>query len=307
MAFTPHEYDGHSLFSNEFINSSLINNPLPGANNTSTLPICTSSQANLITSSSLYDHNNEQLLNINSLAHDHYVPPSISMMPWFPERLGVSDMTVPVLLPASSNSSDYSFNSTTHHQVYRVDNNNNNNNNGCSGQHEGTCESWDETTDHGFESNFWSPCPLTTSNNWGARRETSPKIKEAPAMKIGRYSEEERKDRILRYLKKRNQRNFNKTIKYACRKTLADKRVRVRGRFAKNNEACDDEVLMKGNVNFHGDKDICYDNHLIQMKHGDHYNEENWLEEAIITNLMYNIPYIGSSYDGGMSVERFMS
>ncbi|KAJ8542753.1 hypothetical protein K7X08_005276 [Anisodus acutangulus] len=205
-------------------------------------------------------------------------------------------MTVPVLLPASSNSSDYSLNNTTHHQVYAVENNNNNNN-GCSGQHhEGTCESWDETTDHGFEPSFWSPCPLATFNNWGAQRGTSPKIKGTPAMKIGRYSEEERKDRILRYLKKRNQRNFNKTIKYACRKTLADKRVRVRGRFAKNNEACDDEVLMKGNVNFHGDKDVCYDNPLIQMKHGDHYNEENWLEDAI-TNLMY-IPYIGSSYDG---------
>ncbi|KAJ8532658.1 hypothetical protein K7X08_012581 [Anisodus acutangulus] len=286
MAFTPHEYYGHSVFSNEF-NSSLVTNPLP--------QIC-NSQANLVTPSSLYDHNiNEQLLNINSLAHNHYVPPSISMMPWFPDRLGVSDMTVPVLLPASSNSSDYSLNNTTHHQVYAAYNNNNNN--GCSGQHhEGTCESWDETTDHGFESSFWSPCPLATSNNWGAQRETSPKIKETPAMKIGRYSEEERKDKILRYLKKRNQRNFNKTIKYACRKTLADKRVRVRGRFAKNNEACDDEVLMKGNVNCHGDKDVCYDNPLIQMKHGDHYNEENWLEDAI-TNLMY-IPYIGSSYDG---------
>ncbi|XP_055824654.1 zinc finger protein CONSTANS-LIKE 9 [Solanum dulcamara] len=281
MAFTPHdhEYYSHGVFSNEFINSSLVANnpPLP--------QICPSS---------LYDHNiNEQLFNINSLSHDHYVPPSISMMPWFPERLGVSDMTVPVLLPASSNSSDYSLNTTTH-QVYAVDNNNNNNNNnGCNGQHHDGCESWDENTDHGFESTLWSPCPLATSNNWGAQRETSPKINETPAMKIGRYSEEERKDRILRYLKKRNQRNFNKTIKYACRKTLADKRVRVRGRFAKNNEACDDEVLMKGNVR---DKDVCCDNPLIQMKHGDHYNEEGWLEEAI-TNLMY-IPYIGSSYDG---------
>ncbi|PON77161.1 CCT domain containing protein [Parasponia andersonii] len=57
-------------------------------------------------------------------------------------------------------------------------------------------------------------------------------------MKVNRYSEEERKERIVRYLKKRNQRNFNKTIKYACRKTLADRRVRVRGRFARNNEVC---------------------------------------------------------------------
>ncbi|KAE8704280.1 Detected protein of unknown function [Hibiscus syriacus] len=64
--------------------------------------------------------------------------------------------------------------------------------------------------------------------------------------KAVRYSVEERKDRILRYLKKRNQRNFNKTIKYACRKTLADRRVRVRGRFARNNtELHEDEVDMR--------------------------------------------------------------
>ena len=31
--------------------------------------------------------------------------------------------------------------------------------------------------------------------------------------KVGRYSVEERKERIMRYLKKKNQRNFNKTIK----------------------------------------------------------------------------------------------
>lgn len=288
MAFsTPHDheyYTSHGVFSNEFINSSLVT-----TTTTTTNPL-----SQITPSTSVYEHNiNEQLVNINSL--DHYVPPSISMMPWFPERLGVSDMTVPILLPASSNSSDYSTNT---HQVYAVDKYNNKY--GCNGQHHEGCESWDENTDHAFESNFWSSCPLATSNNWGAQRETSPKIKETPVMKIGRYSEEERKDRILRYLKKRNQRNFNKTIKYACRKTLADKRVRVRGRFAKNNEACDDhEVLIKGNVNYHQDKDVCYDhNPQIQMKHGgDHYNDqENWLEEAI-TNFMY-IPYIGSSYDG---------
>lgn len=55
-------------------------------------------------------------------------------------------------------------------------------------------------------------------------------------------------------------------MQYACRKTLADKRVRVRGRFAKNNEACDDELHMKGNVNCHGDhKDVFYDNPLVQV------------------------------------------
>ncbi|KAE8651799.1 uncharacterized protein LOC101214336 isoform X2 [Cucumis sativus] len=54
--------------------------------------------------------------------------------------------------------------------------------------------------------------------------------------KVGKLSTEERKEKIHRYMKKRNERNFSKKIKYACRKTLADSRPRVRGRFAKNDE-----------------------------------------------------------------------
>ncbi|XP_027344004.1 two-component response regulator-like APRR5 [Abrus precatorius] len=60
---------------------------------------------------------------------------------------------------------------------------------------------------------------------------------EEPNFKVGRYSAEERKERISKYRAKRTQRNFNKTIKYACRKTLADNRPRIRGRFARNDEA----------------------------------------------------------------------
>ncbi|MED6191470.1 hypothetical protein PIB30_000571 [Stylosanthes scabra] len=62
---------------------------------------------------------------------------------------------------------------------------------------------------------------------------------EEPNFKVGRYSAEERKERISKYRAKRSQRNFNKTIKYACRKTLADNRPRIRGRFARNDEASD--------------------------------------------------------------------
>lgn len=51
-----------------------------------------------------------------------------------------------------------------------------------------------------------------------------------------KLTSEERKEKIDRYLKKRTERNFSKKIKYACRKTLADSRPRVRGRFAKNDE-----------------------------------------------------------------------
>ncbi|CAI9776718.1 unnamed protein product [Fraxinus pennsylvanica] len=54
--------------------------------------------------------------------------------------------------------------------------------------------------------------------------------------KACRYSPEEKKERIERYRNKRNLRNFNKKIKYECRKTLADSRPRIRGRFTKNDE-----------------------------------------------------------------------
>uniref|UniRef100_A0ACD5Y3N4 Uncharacterized protein n=1 Tax=Avena sativa TaxID=4498 RepID=A0ACD5Y3N4_AVESA len=55
----------------------------------------------------------------------------------------------------------------------------------------------------------------------------------APAVAV-RYNAEERRERIEKYRSKRNQRNFQKKITYACRKTLADSRPRVKGRFARN-------------------------------------------------------------------------
>ncbi|KAK7358592.1 hypothetical protein VNO77_00526 [Canavalia gladiata] len=66
---------------------------------------------------------------------------------------------------------------------------------------------------------------------------TEAPLLEESNFKVGRYSAEERKERISKYRAKRTQRNFNKTIKYACRKTLADNRPRIRGRFARNDEA----------------------------------------------------------------------
>ncbi|KAJ4969398.1 hypothetical protein NE237_016099 [Protea cynaroides] len=85
---------------------------------------------------------------------------------------------------------------------------------------------------------------------------------EETTFKVGKLSAEERKEKIHRYMKKRNERNFSKKIKYACRKTLADSRPRVRGRFAKNDEfgeptrpSCnnhededDEEVAMKEKI-----------------------------------------------------------
>ncbi|XP_042447791.1 zinc finger protein CO3-like [Zingiber officinale] len=54
--------------------------------------------------------------------------------------------------------------------------------------------------------------------------------------RMARYSAEERKERIERYRSKRNRRNFHKKIAYACRKTLADSRPRVKGRFTRKEE-----------------------------------------------------------------------
>ncbi|KAG2286826.1 hypothetical protein Bca52824_046430 [Brassica carinata] len=74
-----------------------------------------------------------------------------------------------------------------------------------------------------------------TRKNVAEQRSSEP-FPDAQNLKVGRYSAEERKEKISKYRAKRNQRNFTKTIKYACRKTLADSRPRIRGRFARNED-----------------------------------------------------------------------
>ncbi|GAB4854746.1 hypothetical protein Ancab_023332 [Ancistrocladus abbreviatus] len=115
------------------------------------------------------------------------------------------------------------------------------------------------------------------------------------SIKVGRYSAEERRDRILRYLKKRNQRNFNKTIKYACRKTLADRRTRVRGRFAKNHEELDMKKVNDSTSHDHKDKLPCPFDFTDQMKP----DGDDWLQEAIASLLyMPHIPAAGWHGEG---------
>ncbi|KAJ0265707.1 CCT motif family protein [Hirschfeldia incana] len=78
--------------------------------------------------------------------------------------------------------------------------------------------------------------PLGVESSW-----TTPGNEQS--LKVGRYSAEERKEKISKYRAKRTQRNFTKTIKYACRKTLADNRPRVRGRFARNDEVLENPKI----------------------------------------------------------------
>ncbi|KAI3505122.1 hypothetical protein L1887_27037 [Cichorium endivia] len=118
--------------------------------------------------------------------------------------------------------------------------------------------------DHGFASSHMRRVCSTgdlqssKSNKTGERLSSSPLAMEGSFMeesnfKVGRYSPEERKERILRYKAKRTQRNFNKTIKYACRKTLADNRLRIRGRFARNDES--DEIPKASTFHRYEDED----------------------------------------------------
>ncbi|KAJ0105797.1 hypothetical protein Patl1_17683 [Pistacia atlantica] len=75
-----------------------------------------------------------------------------------------------------------------------------------------------------------------TQRSFSSHLATESPFSEEANFKVGRCSAEERKEKILKYRAKRNKRNFKKTIKYACRKTLADNRPRIRGRFISNDE-----------------------------------------------------------------------
>jgi CCT motif len=60
--------------------------------------------------------------------------------------------------------------------------------------------------------------------------------------RIGIYTPQERAAIIARFNEKRSHRNWNKKIRYNCRKSLADRRLRVKGRFVKRSEQ---ELLKK--------------------------------------------------------------
>ncbi|CAI9776024.1 unnamed protein product [Fraxinus pennsylvanica] len=101
---------------------------------------------------------------------------------------------------------------------------------------------------------------------------------EDSTFKVGKLSVEERKKKIHRYMKKRNERNFSKKIKYACRKTLADSRPRVRGRFAKNDEI--DEAARTASSNHEEDTDEDVSLFATQIPH--HQDKVMVKEEDIV-------------------------
>ncbi|KAL0353415.1 UNVERIFIED_CONTAM: hypothetical protein Sangu_0922800 [Sesamum angustifolium] len=209
----------------------------------------------------MYNTNNAAPNMVPLMNYDVNSPVSVTS---FPEQIGVSDCNMAVPQFPEIDAGFYDFAALDYqHQVFEPG--------------EDQCSR--------LVTNFWPAYPLP-AENWGIQGRAVTKVEETE-VKVGRYSVEERKDRILRYLKKRNQRNFTKTIKYACRKTLADKRVRIRGRFAKNNEPCEDEIAMMNATHDHTNYEqnsLVYD----QMK----YDDDDWLQAAM-ANLLH-LPYFTS-------------
>ncbi|KAK7257055.1 hypothetical protein RIF29_30750 [Crotalaria pallida] len=72
---------------------------------------------------------------------------------------------------------------------------------------------------------------------------------------------------------------------YACRKTLADRRVRVRGRFARNNIELSEEDKASKNCDNNHKEDFLYGDDSIQFKLKVN-NDDDWLYEAM-ASLVY--------------------
>ncbi|XP_020573248.1 uncharacterized protein LOC110019769 [Phalaenopsis equestris] len=118
---------------------------------------------------------------------------------------------------------------------------------------------------------------------------------EASMLKNKSISIEERNEKINRYKHKRSKRNFKKKITYRCRKTIADSRPRVRGRFAKF-ENLDQEIIIT-NTNCHDNNEntkaavnnrdlFDYSDILAPIIDVDSLNNNNTLERACYPTIV---------------------
>lgn len=87
--------------------------------------------------------------------------------------------------------------------------------------------------------------PESTLSETTVSHPRSPKAatEELPEAPVQMLTPIERKARVMRYREKKKTRKFEKRIRYASRKEYAEKRPRIKGRFAKRNEVDADQDL----------------------------------------------------------------
>ncbi|KAI0510128.1 hypothetical protein KFK09_010728 [Dendrobium nobile] len=91
-------------------------------------------------------------------------------------------------------------------------------------------------------------------------------------------SAQEKKEKIERYKNKKKRRDFSKKIKYACRKTLADSRPRVKGRFAKTDES---EQMARASTSIQDCNNV-----EAASNNGDLFESFNFLDRSNYNNIL---------------------